>query len=440
QESPTAMFILFLSGFVMTLTLWFSKKSKNVLQTTVKLSSQNSNEEERFASTSLSRSIVKMFVGLSDAGDKILPAKLKRTIARRFRPAKSTQDGEAFDLVRASVNLMVASGLIAFGTSLRLPLSTTYITFMVAMGSSLSDGAWGRENAVYRVTGVFTVIGGWFVTALVAFSIASVFAFILYFGGALAMVGILGLALYSIIRNRRKSKKNAGKEEQNATYLRGEIAPEGIAYAINKDIISFIETIPNLYDSVLSALDEESLKTLRKTQKDFQSLEVRSQIMKNKFNETIKLLQDQNVPGAAFYIQIVNYLREILHSTSFIIDGSYEHTDNKHKALLKEQIEELKEGGDTLHELFKHLIHIIDTEQYNQLEELNIEQQKIGLLFDGLNKKQMKRVKNGISGTKNSLLFLKITANAKNMALFTYLMAKSLRDFNTTQDSSSTLL
>lgn len=430
QEAPTATFILFLAGSIMAATLWFSKKAKTVLKTTVSLSSQKS-EDERFASTQLSRSIVKMVIGLSEGVSKVLPSGFKKGVAKRFKPAKVQEKDISFDLVRASVNLMVASALIAFGTSLRLPLSTTYITFMVAMGSSLSDGAWGRENAVYRVTGVFTVIGGWFVTAIVAFSLALTLASLFYFGGAFAIAGVLIIVAFVMIRGRVKTKRNEQKQQDQSGYLYGKwTEEEGLTTSINSEMASLIRQLPNLYNNVLDGLSLEDLRQLRKTQKDFQELDLRTQLMKNKFNETLTLLQDRGVTGAAFYIQIVNYLREILHSMSFIIDGSYEHTDNKHKPLLPDQISELRSGSESLHDLFEHLAFIIENGCYAQIEDLNIEQQKVSALFDQFNKKQVKRVKIGISGTKNSLLFIRITSNVKNMILFCYLMGKAERDFN----------
>lgn len=428
QDAPTATVFLFIAGVIMACALWFSKKARTVLKTTVNLSSQNS-EEERFSSTPLSRSVVKMFVGMSEAINRILPASLKKSISKRFKPAKDQEEGLAFDLVRASVNLMVAASLIAFGTSLKLPLSTTYITFMVAMGSSLSDGAWGRENAVYRVTGVFTVIAGWFMTALVALILAFCLASLFHFGGIFAIVPVIGLVVFLMVRSRVVSKRQAAAQSGQAGYLYGQwTEDEGLVGNINKEMTVLLEKIPALYDNVLDGLEAEDLRLLRNTKRAFQELDTHTQLMKNKFNDT--LTQLQGVAGAAFYVQVVNYLREILHSASFLIEASYEHTDNRHKPMQPEQIAELRSGSKALHDLFDHLIFIIRNGHYAQLEDLNAEHLKTIALFDQLDKKQIKRIKSGNSGTKNSLLFLRLTENVKNMVLFVYLMGKAERDFN----------
>lgn len=435
QEAPVTIIILLGAGIIMILALWFSKKSRAVLKTTVDLCSKNT-EEERFASTPLSRSIVKMGLSVGDGVSKVLPAGVKRNINRRFRPDKAQDQTVAFDLVRASVNLMVASALITFGTSLKLPLSTTYIIFMVAMGSSLSDGAWGRENAVYRVTGVFTVIAGWFMTALIAFISTALMALLFYYGSFIAMGAVILILAFSAIRSYLKSKK---KELETCIdtndFLTGSVESVNIKSAINQEIINLIKDIPNIYNNLLDGLEKENLKTLRKCNKDISAIFDRTQLMKNKVNNTLKLLQEDNVSGGLFYIQMVNYLRESLQSINLIIEGCIEHTNNQHKPLLKDQITELKEGAFALNTLYEHLVYICNSGHYDQLEELNIEQQKIHTIFDSFNKKQMKRVKSGVSGTKNSLLFLIITANTKNVALFTYLLGKSVRDFNTSNDN-----
>lgn len=436
---PTHVTILIMAGIIMILTLWFSKRAKRVIKTTVNLSSQSS-EDERFTSTPLSRSIVRMCVGLSEVVQRYTPKPLARAIAGRFKQEKRLKmkgDALAFDLVRASVNLMVASTLIAFGTSLKLPLSTTYITFMVAMGSSLSDGAWGRENAVYRVTGVFTVIGGWFVTAIVAFTVACAVAFIIYFGSWIAIIGILGLLTFTVIRTHTLAKRKDKIQENETPYLAGKVEAKDIHQAISDDIRQVLDQMPKIYELTIEGLDDESLKTLRKAQKEYEALDKHTKNMKNKVNETIKIIQKCSFANGHFYIQVVNYLRESLHSLSFVVDSALEHTNNKHKALLKDQINELRQSTAGLEELYQHLNYMLAQRNYTQVEELNLEQQNLTELLDSFNKKQMKRVKNGVSGTKNSLLFLRIISNTKNMILFTYLLSKSLRDFEAAKNYES---
>ena len=198
---------LLIAGGVMVVTLWISRKARTVTKTEVRLGRQDEGLE-RFEATALSQTIVRIVGSFFVSVRKVVPKALSNKISSRFersefRPTPAA-DGTvpSFDLVRASVNLMVASALISFATSLKLPLSTTYVTFMVAMGTSLADQAWGRESAVFRVTGVLTVVGGWFFTAFMAFTVASIFAVIIFYGREGAVIGILALAVFLILRNR----------------------------------------------------------------------------------------------------------------------------------------------------------------------------------------------------------------------------------------------
>ena len=178
-----------------------SKKAKIVLQTSLDLSKQNGGNES-FGSSAIARALVRFTNNMVSAVDSILPAKVKVWIEKRFDNREMIlEENASFDLIRGSVSIVLASMLIALGTSLKLPLSTTYVTFMVTMGASLSDRAWSRESAVYRVTGMFSVIGGWFITAIVAFLICFLIALLFYFGGVVAMVAMIALAVYIIIKN-----------------------------------------------------------------------------------------------------------------------------------------------------------------------------------------------------------------------------------------------
>ena len=179
QKVHTPTVLMLLAGSIMVATLWFSRKARTVTETEISLGQQEEGME-KFESIWLSRKIVNMADTIFSSVSQLLPAGLRTVVARRLTPASAAvsltrKEKPAFDLIRASVNLMVASAVVSMATSLKLPLSTTYVTFMVAMGSSFSDQAWGRESAVYRVTGVLTVVGGWFMTAFIAFCVSFVF-------------------------------------------------------------------------------------------------------------------------------------------------------------------------------------------------------------------------------------------------------------------------
>ena len=203
----TDTYLLLIAGLIMVITLWLSKKARKVTETEINLSRQ-SEGYERFGSSFLARTVVRRAMGMNNGLAHFLPEKLKRSIAKKFddsiyqKKISKMDDKPHFDLVRASVNLTVASVLISFATSLKLPLSTTYVTFMVAMGTSLADKAWGRDSAVYRITGVLTVIGGWFITAFVAFTVAFIIALIISFGGPITVIIIAALALFTIVKTQ----------------------------------------------------------------------------------------------------------------------------------------------------------------------------------------------------------------------------------------------
>ncbi len=423
---PTNELILLAAGIVMILTLWLSKKAKTVMRTEINLSSSQSSEE-RFSSTSLSRSVVKMFIGIGGSVAKIIPERIQQRIDKRFKPdVRERKSDAAYDLLRASVNLMVASTLIAFGTSLKLPLSTTYITFMVAMGSSLSDGAWGRESAVYRVTGVFTVIGGWFITALIAFVVAITIGCIVNFGGLAGIIVMLAGIVFILLRTNRLHKKKEEKLEQaKQTFIVEKEDVDNIHQIANDKLTEILNEIPLIYYDILDGLRSDSPKKLRNIQKREEELEVRTTLFRNKLNETTKLISESMIEDVHNYIQSFNYLRELIHSLSFVINKSFEHTNNSHKPLLEEQIYELKELVAKLSDYFTLMNMQITQNDYSQMEELNALYNQIMNLLDFYNKKQMKRVKNGACGTKNSLLFLNFISNTKNLMLFAGLIIRN---------------
>jgi len=249
-----------------------------------------------------------------------------------------------FDLVRASVNLTVASILIAFATSLKLPLSTTYVTFMVAMGTSLADGAWGRESAVYRITGVISIIGGWFLTAITAFTVAFIFANIINAGGNIAIIALLAFAVFIIIKTKKIHKKRQENEQEKVLENGKEISEE--TPILEKCSISVEKTLKNLikiYSNILESLKNEDRKELKKIQKEVDKLNSKSKNLKDNVHNTIKLLENESIETGHYYVQVLDFLREIAHCINFISLPVLKHIENKHKGFLKEQIDELYE-------------------------------------------------------------------------------------------------
>ncbi|MEA3450990.1 MAG: inorganic phosphate transporter, partial [Bacteroidota bacterium] len=335
---------LFIAGAIMIVTLWTSKKAKSVISTSVDLSRQDSGYE-KFGSSQLARALVRWAIGISETVKKIIPARTQVFLEKRFRIEEQTgskKDIPAFDLIRASVNLVVASILISIATSYKLPLSTTYVTFMVTMGTSLSDRAWGRESAVFRVTGVISVITGWFFTAFIAFSMAFIVAILIFKGGAIVIGIIVAVDIFLISKSRIIHKKREKKEkEEKQKYLDEIEFIEKNLFEINTNkILAEIEKILNFLTDVHKAFVSVKRKKLKKALICSEEIKASSkQLKKNIFN-TVQHLSDDNLNAAQYYVQVVDALREIANAVNFLAERYYEHIDNNHDVFAKKQLKE----------------------------------------------------------------------------------------------------
>ncbi|HSP41209.1 MAG TPA: hypothetical protein VLN46_07230, partial [Gillisia sp.] len=243
-EAQTPIYLLLLAGMIMVITLWFSKKAMRVTDTEVNLGRQMDGSE-RFEPNFISRGLVRYFLIMGGAVERLIPNSFSERLSAKFQNKQEVSrtkqiDAPSFDLVRASVNLVVASILISIATNLKLPLSTTYVTFMVAMGTSLADRAWDRDSAVYRVAGVMNVIGGWFVTAIVAFSGAALFAAIIYFGGIIAIAILVLLAVVLIVRSAILHSRKVKEEKRLKKFNKNDIV------TINEITVETSENISNV--------------------------------------------------------------------------------------------------------------------------------------------------------------------------------------------------
>jgi phosphate/sulfate permease len=431
----TETYMLIIAGLIMVLTLWFSKKAKTVIRTTVDLSRQGSGEE-RFASSQLSRSLVRVTMQISDFINGFLPKPINSFISKQFKPyypksIEVVKDMPAFDSLRASVNLMVASTLIAFGTSLKLPLSTTYITFMVAMGTSLSDKAWGRESAVYRISGVFTVIGGWFVTALIAFIVSLIVAFIIYYGGVIAVICVLLFSLFLLYRTHvvyKKRESNRIEQENNIISVKNLTEIEVFDKCIENTTI-ILKEIPKIFTSTISGLADEKLKLLKSVNIKVNSLNNKTKLFKNNIPSIIENMHENYAESGLNYVQMLDYLREIAHSMSYITNPCFEHINNNHKGLISSQKEDLVALNTELKIFFDEIIDNIEKRKFNLTDDIINKQQLIIALIEQLRKKQIKRIKNNETGTKNSMLYLNFLVETKNILLYTVNLYKAERDF-----------
>ncbi|MCB9289620.1 MAG: inorganic phosphate transporter [Lewinellaceae bacterium] len=431
----TPTFLLLLAGVVMVITLWTSKKARSVVKTSLDLGRQDAGEE-RFSSSYLSRSIVRGAMTMSNYVSNIIPDKVKDNLSKQFDESAFTQktaalgkEAPSFDMVRASVTLIVSSILIAIGTALKLPLSTTYVTFMVFMGASLADGAWGRESAVYRVTGMFSVIGGWFFTALSAFTMAFIMALIFSFGGFVAVLAMLAIAAFVVYRTHKYHGQRLEEQlELEKSLDEGMLTREMVVERSIQHLTEAFGQFGALLDDSLRGLANEDLSGLTKTAKKLDKLYRRTRNRRQNSNKTLDRISEEDLQAGHFYILLSDYIHEMTKNVREIVTPSLNHINNNHKPLLAEQIQELNVINDNLKKRFGS---IIDTMK-------NYESEKVQGLIDGLQgyikavrnarKNQIKRIQKKEVGTRNSALFINHLGEYRNLGLFSNRILKIYDD------------
>ena len=432
----TNTILLLIAGLIMIFTLWFSKKARSVVETTLDLSRQGQGDE-RFGTSLLSRSIVRSSLSLNKNITSAIPNAVVQSIDRRFQvPKKEVKkaeknDNTSFDLIRASVNLVVASILIALGTSLKLPLSTTYVTFMVAMGTSLADRAWGRDDAVYRIQGVFSVVGGWFLTAFAAFTVAFVIANIIYWGGFIAIIIILCLVLYLIYRTHimHKRRESEKAEDLDAEFIEEILNASIVLEKCQGHATKALLKVPAFYKNLIEGLHNEDRQQLRDLAKEVKKFNKKTKKIKDNVNETVIKLKADHIDTGYFYVQSVDYLREIAHCFTYMAIPSLEHIENNHDGLGEIQNEELKGLFVGVKDLFEDIVAEIQSKDYNNMDIIVKKQHSILDQISKIRKNQVKRIKDMEIQTRRSLLFMDILAETKNLILYSINVLKSQRDF-----------
>jgi phosphate/sulfate permease len=411
EAAPSDALLLLLAGVIMAVTLWVSRKARTVTATEINLGRQDEGVE-RFGSSALGRTVVRMMTSLGEGIHKIIPRAVFRKLDGRFDSRKSSRavspDGEtsSFDLVRASVNLIVASALISLGTSLKLPLSTTYVTFMVAMGSSFSDRAWGRDSAVYRVTGVFTVIGGWFLTALMAFSVSALFAFTVFYLRAPAVIAILGLSIFIILRSHRVHKKRE-KEASDFEVFNLKKVKDG-RYAITttfEHVGIFLQEVARVVNCAYEGLATENRQQLRTARKDSKRIQVWGNIIVANIFKTLRLLHKEDPGYTQKYAYTVNVVQEIAECQRDAIRRAYDHVQNNHKLLLPVQLDELNQIKDVLTDLLRRTANAMMKKNVDEFKTIVGKEQELKELEKIFDKNQVGRIQDESSKTRLSILF-----------------------------------
>ncbi|WP_276168457.1 inorganic phosphate transporter [Zobellia alginiliquefaciens] len=421
----TPQYLLLLSGLIMVVTLWFSSKAKNVVKTSVDLSRQDEGDE-RFQPNFLSRQIVKFSINASENIAGLIPASILKRMDTRFEkpyvyvPKSRVQDLPAFDLVRASVNLMVASVLISLATSMKLPLSTTYVTFMVAMGTSLADRAWGAESAVYRVAGVLNVIGGWFFTAMSAFTAAAIIAYIIHLGGIYAIGVLLLIAFFLIGKNYLSHTKKMKETKLEQKLERAESnSIIGVIDESAANISLAIKRANKIYTQSIDGLAKHDIDTLKRSKKGISKFDKEVEDLRDNIFYFIKNLDESSVSTSNFYISILSYLQDMTQSLEYIAKAGHKHVHNNHKKLRFNQIKDLKETDGYLNELFTEIETIFETKDFLKLTELIIHKQELFAKVDMKIHKQVERTRTDESSPKNTALYFSLLLETKDLLVAT---------------------
>ncbi len=432
---PSNTLFLVLAGLVMVITIWFSKKARNVIKTGVDLSRQGDGAE-KFQPTNMSRVTVRAAIGINKAFEYVVPESARTWINSRFQLPSITLSKDksfelpAFDKVRASINLVVAGVLISIATSYKLPLSTTYVTFMVAMGTSFADRAWGRESAVYRVAGVLNVIAGWFGTAIIAFSAAAIALYLINLGGITAIALLLIFVFLMMGRNYvRYGKKQNEKKVERKIKREELITIKGVIDESSEHIAEVVSRVQKLYSNVVQDLSHHDLNKLKKTDKHVGKLNQEVDELKDEVFYFIKSLDDSSVAASRFYILVLSYLQDISQSISYISKASYKHVNNNHKQLKKAQLVDIKTIDDELEEILNEIGVVFSEKKFENLGKIIEEkQQTLNRVSDSI-ERQIKRIRTEETSPKNATLYFSILLETQDLINALINLLKLYHDF-----------
>ncbi len=418
-ETPTLL--LFLSGMIMVATLWMSKKARYVADTEINLSREGE-AKEKFQPNFLSRGLVRFSINLSTWASSIVPNSLQNKINKRFEKPTVNLSKEkvlqlpAFDMIRASVNLMVAGILISIATSYKLPLSTTYVTFMVAMGTSLADRAWGAESAVYRVAGVLNVIAGWFSTAIIAFIASGVVLSLINFGKGAAIAMLLFAAVLLLVRNYISYNKKSKEIKVEDRLRRAESSSiQGVIEETATNIANVVKRSNKIYSNSINGLAKQALDSLKKNKKQGNKLALEIEDLREHTFYFIKNLEEAHIGASNFYINIMGYLTDMSQSLEYIGKVSYNHVQNNHKKLKYNQIKELKEIDHKLEEIFNSTQKAFEEKSFEQIGAILDSKQE---LYDLVSQKidiQVSRTRTEESSPKNTTLYFSLLLETRDL-------------------------
>lgn len=432
---PIYMFVFFVSAIIMVVTIFYSRKSRAVIDTEILLERQGVGYE-RFEPTPLSRSVVRHVLKWSQSVGRLVPESVANFVDRRFdrsllaKPS-AKEEAASFDMVRASVNLTMASAMILLGTWFQIPLSTTFIVFMVSMGTSLADRAWGRDNAVYRLSGVFTILGAWFFMSCLAVIGAFVFTLLIWYGGVTVLVLLVAFTLLVLYKSRKWFSKRiealASKkpDEPETVEPVGDWLVEHGGEHFRKHLLE----ASKIYFLSVQGFIDENVDTLRQAKSMSMELIATTKDTRHELFQNLKAISDRSLESGHHYIQALDYLGELANSLHSVCQANYTHIHNQHKGLGEAQRNELDHLLDEVSNYFNLLIHIEKEQRFAFLDESVAKQQLLIEYMDDLRKNQIKRIRDGESKTRVSVLYMDLLSETKNVLLYAINVVKSHRDY-----------
>ena len=423
SSAKTPAIFLFASGIIMVYALATSKKAKNVIKTSVDLARQEEGDE-MFGSSALARTIVRRATTINEFMVKVIPVGMRRWIDSRFNKDEVIlENGAAFDMVRAAVNLVLSGLLIIIGTTMKLPLSTTYVTFIVAMGSSLADRAWGRESAVYRITGMLSVIGGWFITAFVAFTICALVTAIMFYTSFVGMFIFICVAVFLLVRSNIKYSKKEKAEQQDDTFKRMMASKDKaevlslLRLHVKETLTDYINYTEQAYMQVTDGFINEDLKQLKKV---MSSTDDQRKMLKKRRRKEILGLRRIPIPIAieknTWFHLGSNSCEQMLYCLKRICEPCKEHVDNNFNPISKDCIAEFLPIREELCQLMDRTQTVIENNNYAEADDILVKGDALKNKISALRKQQMNRMQEADSTSlKASMVYLNILQESQEL-------------------------
>lgn len=431
EKFATPTWILLIAGFVMIVTLWTNAKSRKVTETEVSLGRQDEGEE-KFKPTWVSRILVGAAIYVGQFVEAIVLKNWSKTLADRFvKEEENEKYKPSFDLIRAAVNLLVSSVLIAFGTSQKLPLSTTFVTFMVAMGSSFADQAWGRESAVYRVAGVMQVIAGWLITAVIAFSSSALLAFILFKTGAPGVFVLVGLVAFLLVRSHVLfAQKERSLANENKIFS-SDLASLSQAIDESKE-----ETVKNLklaskaYTTSIEALAKEKKNAIAKSLDKIQEFGQQNSKVQNKIIKYVRKMPKRNLAASRLYLLIFDYMQDLYQSVQLITESCIDHLSNFHSMPSKEYLKASDEIAKSLSNYIFQVSEGIITSSFKNSDKIAEQHEALSAFINKTVDHVVTEIQSNQIGNRMGLLQMKLLLETKDILSSVQAMYSLYHDYH----------